>query len=92
MARGLTDNTFSEEKAKALHAWRLDRDQLLMLVRWTELLGDSIQTGKSLSHHLRHKWGFLHVAACIGQKHQAPGGLPTAATLPALRTAVSAMR
>lgn len=49
--RGLTDNTFSEEQAKALsvfvrHAWRLDRDQLLTLVRWMELLGDSIQTRK----------------------------------------------
>ena len=28
------------------HAWRLDRDQLLTLVRWMELLGDSIQARK----------------------------------------------
>lgn len=49
--RGLTDNTLTEEQAKALsvfvgHAWRLDRDQLLTLVRWLELLGDSTQTRK----------------------------------------------
>lgn len=49
--RGLTDNTFTEEQARALsvfvrHAWRLDRDQLLTLVRWMELLGDSIQARK----------------------------------------------
>lgn len=49
--RGLTDNEFTEEHAKALsvfvrHAWRLDRDQLLTLVRWMELLGESIQNRK----------------------------------------------
>ena len=49
--RGLTDNTLTEKQAKALsvfvrHAWRLDRDQLLTLVRWLELLGDSIQSRK----------------------------------------------
>lgn len=49
--RVLTDNTLTEEQAKALsvfvrHAWRLDRDQLLTLVRWMELLGDSIQARK----------------------------------------------
>lgn len=47
--RGLTDNEFTEEQAKALsvfvrHAWRLDRDQLLTLSRWMQLLGESIQT------------------------------------------------
>ena len=49
LVRGLTDNSLTEEQAKALsvfvrHAWRLDRDQLLTLTRWLELLGDSIQT------------------------------------------------
>lgn len=51
VVRGLTDNSLSEEQAKALsvfvrHAWRLDRDQILTLVRWMELLGDSIQARK----------------------------------------------
>jgi hypothetical protein len=50
--RGLTDSTLTQEQAEALsvfvrHAWRLDRDQLLTLVRWMELLGDSIQSRKS---------------------------------------------
>ncbi len=44
----LAANDLSEEQAKAIsvfvsHAWRLDRNQLMMLARWAQLLSRSIQ-------------------------------------------------
>ena len=46
--QAIATNELSEEQAKVLsvfvrHAWRLDRNQLMMLARWSQLLGISIQ-------------------------------------------------
>ena len=48
-AQVIASSELGKEEAHALsvfvqHAWRLDRNQRMMLVRWLQLLGASIQT------------------------------------------------
>jgi len=49
--QAIANNDLSEEQAKAFavfvgHSWRLDRNQLMMLARWSQLLGIAIQKRK----------------------------------------------